>query len=100
MPTVEERLASVEARMDRMDDLHLLIAGLRTEMTEFRGDMNRQFADLRADTNRQFGELRAERNSRLQALDMKVDRHFAWVVGIQMTIMLAVLGAMVGAYYR
>jgi hypothetical protein len=154
MPTVDERLASLEARINRMDDLHVLIAGVHTEMTEFRGDMNRQFTELQAETSRQFaesradtnrrldavtgqvgelrsdanrrldavtaqvgelrsdtsrglgavtgqiGELRSDMNRRFPASDMKADRHFTWVVGIQMTIMLAILGAMVSAYYR
>ena len=122
MPSVEERLASLEARMDRMDDLHNLIAGLRGDMTrqfsDVRADMTRQFTDVRADMTRQFdlmrsdmdrrfdvvngqlGELRSDTNRLIQALDVKVDRHFTWVVGIQAALMLAVIGAMVGAYYR
>jgi hypothetical protein len=66
-----------------------------------------QIGELRSDTNRglgavtgQIGELRSDTSRRLHALDMKVDRHFTWVVGIQMTIMLAILGAMVSAYNR
>jgi F0F1-type ATP synthase membrane subunit b/b' len=147
MPSVEERLASLEARMDRMDDLHALIVGLRGDMnrqftearaeftdvradmnrqfadaradmnrqftetraefTEVRADMNRQFTEARADVNRQFTELRTDMNNRFeqvgfrsQALDVKVDRHFSWVVGIQVALMLAIIGAMAGAYYR
>ena len=37
---------------------------------------------------------------RFQAFDVREDRHFTWIVGMQMTLMLAVIGAMVGAYYR
>jgi archaellum component FlaC len=142
-----ERLASLEARMNRMDDLYELIerqftefrvgmtqqvTQLREEMTrqstELRADMNRQSSELRADMNRQFdvmngqlGELRSDMNQRFehvdrrfeqvdrrfeqveyrfQALDAKGDRHFTWIVGIQVTLMLAVIGAMMGAYYR
>jgi hypothetical protein len=150
MPTVEERLASLEARMDRMDQLHDAIAalrgdigrqfdlmnghasGLRADMnrqfdlmnghaSELRADMNRQFdlvnghaSELRADMNRQFdlvnghaSELRADMNSRFeqverrfQTFDIKVDRHFTWIVGVQVALMLAVIGAMAGAFYR
>jgi DNA anti-recombination protein RmuC len=153
-----ERLASLEARMNRMDDLYDLIerqftefrvgmtqqvTQLREEMTrqstelradmnrqssELRADMNHQSAELRADMNRQFdvmngqlGELRSDMNQRFehvdrrfeqvdrrfeqaeyrfQALDAKGDRHFTWIVGVQVALMLAVIGAMMGAYYR
>jgi hypothetical protein len=107
MATVEERLASLEARMDRIDDLHALIVGLRADLTDWRGDMNRQFTEVRADTSRRFDamngqvtDLRSDMNQRLLALDVKVDRHFTWLVGIQVALMLAVIGAMVGAYYK
>lgn len=71
MPTVEERLASLEARMDAMVDV-------RTAITDLRRDMNR----------------------RLAALDQKGDRHFAWMASTQVALLLAVVGALVGAYYR
>jgi hypothetical protein len=129
MPSAEERLASLEARMDRMDDLHAVIAGLRGDMTrqftELRADMTRQATELRGDMNRQFdlmrsgvdrrfeqvdrqfdvvhgqlGELRSDTNRLIEALDVKIDRHFTWVVGIQVALMVAVIGAMAGAYYR
>jgi hypothetical protein len=104
MATVEERLASLEARVDAMADLRGVIAELRGDMNrqfaELRGDMNRQFADVREDMNRQFVELREDINRRLVALDEKGDRHFTWMVGTQIGVLLAVIGALVGAYYR
>src|SRR3970040_349923 len=57
MPTVEERLASLEARADAMADL-------RTAITDLRGDTNRQFTELRGDMNRQFTEVRDDMNRR------------------------------------
>ena len=47
MPSVEERLTSLEARVDAMSDLRTLIAELRT-------DTNARFAELRADMNARF----------------------------------------------
>ena len=107
MGTVEERLASLEVRMDRMDDLHTAVAGLRD-------DVNRQFAEMRADMNGRLTELRTDMNRRFEqvdrrweqtdgrflALESKIDRHFTWIVGIQMALMVGIIGAMVGAYYR
>lgn len=100
MATVEERLASLEARVDAMADLRTLIADLR-------GDMNRQFADLRGDMNFQFAEARGDMHRRfmemrgdVKALDQKVDRQFIWLVGTQLALLLAAVGALLGAYYR
>jgi len=67
MPIAEERLAAVEARMERLADLFTLMV------------------DMRAD---------------IRALDHKVDRHFHLVIGLQMTLMLAVVAALLGAYFR
>jgi nitrate/nitrite-specific signal transduction histidine kinase len=118
MSTVEERLASLEARMDGMADLRTLITDLdgdtNRQFTELRGDMQRQFTELRGDMQRQldvtlsqFTELRGDMNRRFEqvdrrfeALDQKGDRQFTWVVGIQVALLLGVVGAMVGAYFR
>ncbi len=104
MGTVEERLASLETRMDAFADFR---ADTTRRFTELRGDMNRQFAELRtdmnrqfADVNRQFTELRDDMNRRFVALDEKGDRHFTWLVGTQVGVLLAVVGALVGTYYR
>lgn len=128
MPTVEERLASLEARVDAMSDIRNLIAELRGDMharflevnarfTELREDMNRRFADVNArftdvngrftDMNERFTELRVDINrrfddvnNRLVVLDHKGDRHFTWMVSTQVALLLAVIGALVSAYFR
>ena len=125
MGSVEERLASLEARVDPMTDLRPLITELREEMSrgfsELRGEMSRGFSELRGEMNQRFAqvdanllELRGEMNQRfadmnqrfehvnrrIDTLDEKSDRHFTWLVGIQVASMLAVVGALVGAYYR
>ena len=122
MPNVEERLASLEARMDTMSELRGLIIEMRGDMNrlviEMRSDMNRQFSEVREDMDRQFSEVRgdmtrqfsevrgdmnrqfSEMNLRVHALDEKEDRHFTWVIGIQVASILAVVGVLAGAYYR
>jgi hypothetical protein len=128
MPSLEERFASLEAKVSRMDDLPSLMAAFRVDtsrqLTELREDMNRQFGlvheqirELRSDVIRRFEQVdrrfeqvdrrfeqvdrRFEQvEQRFQVFDLKVDRHFTWVVGIQVALMLAVIGAMAGAYYR
>ena len=82
MSTIEERLASLEARMDAMADLRALITNLDEKMT------------------RGFSELRADVSRRIDTLDEKSDRHFTRLVGIQVAFMVAVVGALVGTYFR
>jgi len=100
MSSTEERLASLEARVDSMVDLRGEVHELRVDMnrqcSEFRADMNRQFAELRADMNQRF----AHADLRIDTIDAKSDRHFTWLAGIQVALLLAVIGAMIGAYYR
>ena len=107
-----------------MDDLHALIVGLRGDMNRQFDLMNSRVDEVRMDMNRHFEQVerrfdQVERrfeqvdrrfeqvesrfqqvDNRFQAFDVKVDRHFTWVIGIQMTLVLAVIGAMVGSYYR
>ncbi len=52
--------------------------------------------ELREDMNRRFDDV----NRRLAVLDEKGDRHFTWMVSTQVALLLAVVSALVGAYYR
>ncbi len=125
MATVEERLASLEARMGKMDDLQTLMAALREdlnrgfthvreelvrqredvtlELAQAREDTARQFAQMRDDMSRQFTQVRedmAEIRADMRGRFEQVDRRFTWVLGVQMALMLAVIGALLGAYVR
>ena len=82
-------------------------ADTNRQFSEMRADMNRQFSEVRNDMNRQFNELRSDMNRQfsemnlcLHALGEKKDRHFTWVIGIQVASILAVVGVLAGAYYR
>ena len=85
MPSTDERLASLEARMDRIDDLSAALGELRSDLNRQFAEMNRQFADV----DRQFTDVRAD-----------INRDFRWLVGMQTATMVAIIGALVGAYYR
>ena len=89
MPTVEERLASLEARVDAMSDVRTLIGALQT-------DTNARFAELRADMNARFTVV----DGRIGSLDAKIDRHFVWLMGMMLTGFITVIGALVGLVSR
>ena len=116
MPTVEERLSSLEGKMDAIAGLTAVIGDLRTDMNrqfgEVRTDMNRQFGELRTDMNRRFGEVNRRFDDvdrrfeqvdqrygglerRVEVLDQRMERHFMWMVGIQFTVLIAVIVALI-----
>jgi len=84
MPTVEERLASLEAKVEG-------IADLRREMDGRFTDMNLRITELRDDMNRRIGSL----ETHVGSLEGKVDRHFVWLTGIMLTGFITVIGALI-----
>ncbi len=103
--------------MDRTNDLFTLIGDLRADMNRQFDDVRGQFAGVRgefagvraefasvrgefAGVRSEISGLRADADRRFEALDQKVDRGFRWLVGIQMTVMLTVIGLLVGTLYR
>jgi hypothetical protein len=41
-----------------------------------------------------------EVNRRFNALDTKIDSRFTWMIGTETAVLLAVIGALLGAYFR
>ena len=83
MPTVEERITAVEGKIDAIADLKAMLG-------ELRFDMNRQFSEVRTDMDRRFSEV----NRRVETLDQRMERHFMWMVGIQFSVLIAVIVAL------
>ena len=79
-----------------MPSLEERVAYLRQELGEFRADTHRRFDELRGEVV----DLRKETSRRFETLDGKIDRHFTWLVGIQVAVLVAVVGTLVGSYYR
>ena len=100
MPTVEERLAYLEGRAGdqttAIADLRTSITELRGEVRDLRGEMSGGFTTLRGEMAGGFTALRDEMNRRFEAVDVK----FTWLMGIQVAMLVTVLGAVVGFYFR
>ncbi len=118
MPTIEERVAYLEGRMqdhsalwnelrngvsDLRDDVNRRFGEVRTEFEDLRADMNRRFEEvhgeicaLRADMDRRFDLGRGD----LHRLEDKVDRHFVWLTGMIVTSMVGTMGAVIGLYFK
>ena len=82
MPSLEERVACLEGRME---DHMGAFGDLRADIAEVRGEI---------------GDLRKQMDRWFDALEQKLDRHFTWLVGIQVAVLVAVAGALVGSYYK
>lgn len=108
MPTTEERLASLEAGVDRIEDIVTQIRELRAEMkadmaalrSEMKADMTGLRTEIRADMVGLRSEMTADRTSvrgELAAIRTEAAQNFRWLVGIQMTVMLTVIGLLIRA---
>lgn len=83
MPTLEERVAYIEGQVSEQS--HALI-GVREALRslEHRVDVRFEAVDRRFDTV----------DRRIDALDNKVSQHFVWTVGLQVTTLVAIIGAL------
>lgn len=116
MPTVEERLVAVEARLNEMTDLRIAISAMRDEMRQrFEqvdsrfGQIDRRFEQIdhrfeRFDQrfevtdqkiDRSFTTLDQKIDRQFLALDQKVDRNTMWLAGVQITLLIAILAAFI-----
>ena len=107
MPTLEERVAYLEGRLGDHDsamdslrqDYTRVVAGVHSLLANFRDQMLRGFEQV----DRRFEQIehRFEGvDGRFVGQDEKIDRHFMWLVGMHVAVLLAVVGALVGSYYK
>jgi uncharacterized coiled-coil protein SlyX len=107
MPTVEERLAYLEGRGEHqgisitdlrtsIGEVRADIRDLRAELSGLRDEMRGEISGLRGDLYSEMGGLRGEMNRRFEAVDTK----FTWVIGIQVTMLVMMAGALFGLYFR
>ena len=86
MATLEERIAYLEGQVS--EHSHTLV-----EIRDSIRQIERRF-DARFDQLERRFEARFDvSDRRFEALDEKVARHFTWLVGIQVTTLVAMVGA-------
>ena len=83
-PTIEERVAHLEGKVEEhsrgFEDIRGLI-----------GQVDGHLVAL----DQKVDGVRKELGSRIDALDWKVSRQFTWLVGIQVALLLTVIGALI-----
>ena len=83
MPTLEERVAYIEGQVSEQS--HALIEVREAVRSlEHRVDVRFEAVDRRFDTV----------DRRIDALDSKVSQYFAWMVGLQVTTLVAIVAAL------
>ncbi len=95
MPTFEERLAYIEGRVEEHSRG---VDGIRDALLslERRTDARFDAVDRRFDTvDRRLNALDAKIDSRCDALDEKMSRQFLWLVGIQVTTLVAIVTTLI-----
>jgi len=110
--TIEERVAYLEGKVeehskawedlkDMMVHLDQRITFLDQKVDRFRDELSARINALDQKVDR-FREELSERidaldqglSSRIDALDAKLSRYFLWIIGIQVTVLLAVIGVL------
>ena len=132
MPTLEERLAYLEGRVEehgrgmadlgdgfvrmdhrmdgldqkidrfrgelasRMDGLDQKIDRFREELANRMDGLDQKIDRFREELTSRIGTVERKLTDRIDGLDQKLSRQFLWLVGAQLTVLLAVIGALLG----
>ena len=89
MATLEERVAYLEGRGEEH-------AGAIGEVRADIRDLRAEVRDLRADVS----QFRGDVNQRLDRFEARFDTRFMWMVGLQSMTLMAVIAALLNAYFR
>ncbi len=106
MPTIDERVAYLEGRVEEhirgFGELRDIAFQTDTKVDRFREELSARIDGL----DQKVDRFRDELSARIDALDQKVDRlfgaldqkmsrQFLWILGVQVTVLVAVVGALV-----
>jgi hypothetical protein len=89
MPSLDERVAYLEGRLE---DHASTVIFLREDVRAVHEDLRSFREEFRNEISHFRGEVRQE----LNRFDDKLSRHFTWLIGIQVGVLIAALGALLG----
>ncbi len=90
MPTIDERVAFLEGKVEEHSRGFGELRGMVAQLAQ---KVDRRFEAV----DRRFEALEQRLDLKVGALDQKMSRQFVWIVGVQVAILLAVVGALVGS---
>ena len=95
MPTVDERMAHVEGRMTEQSqmfvDIREEMRGIRGEILGIRGELREEIAGVRGELREGFRRV----DHKFEAMEARMSRDFRWLVGIQITTLVAIIVALI-----
>ena len=104
MADFNERVTRLEERSDAhtrvMEHVLTEMIDLRRSMDALRIELRTEIGALRTEVRTEMAAFRAEIREDIADLRASMDRRFTWLVGIQVAGLVAVIGALVGAYHR
>ena len=93
-PGLEERVAFLEGKVEEHSRT---LDGVREAVVQLEQRMDRRFegVDRRFEAlERRLDGLDQKLDQRTDALDQKISRQFVWLVGVQLTTLVALIGAL------
>jgi len=94
--SIEERVAYLEGKVEEhsrgFGELREMVIHLDQKVDRFREELSQQIHV----TNQRIDALDQRLTGRLDVLDEKFSRYFLWTIGIQITVLLAVIVALAG----
>ncbi len=100
MPTLEERVAYLEGKVEEhskaWEDLKDMIIHLEGRINALDQKVDRRIDALDVKVDRFREEISRRIDSldrRIDSLDQKFSRYFLWIIGIQMSIFLAIIAS-------
>lgn len=102
---METRIASLEAITEStgkaLEELRRRVdegfKELRCELREMRAEFSERISDLRTEMRSEIRDVRNESNERYKELRTEIREMFRWLIGIQITTLLALLGLLAKA---
>ncbi len=95
--------ADISRQFDTMqrqcETMQRMVEALQTDMARRFDHVDARFQQVDGRFQQIEGRF-AQIDTRFLAIDEKIDRHFVWVIGTHVAVLLAVVGALVGSYYR
>lgn len=95
VPTTEERLAFVEGRMSEfssvVEALRQAIAGFGQRLGTFEARVDQRFALI----DQRFAAI----DQRFADMDAKMTSQFHWLLGVQITMFVAMIGTILTAFF-
>jgi uncharacterized coiled-coil protein SlyX len=98
--TLEERVAYLEGKVEEHSRAYADIRDAIRQLAERVTFLDQKVDRFRDELSGRIDALDQRLSGRIDALDQKVSRQFIWLVGIQITVLVAVVGVLIAALFR